>query len=68
MPDTPRPYKVWGYPIVPAIVVIFSAVLFLNTIYARPREAAIGMVLMLAGVPIYLRLSKKKNQDNGERG
>jgi APA family basic amino acid/polyamine antiporter len=60
MPDAPRPYKVWGYPIVPAIVVLFSAVLFFNTIYARPREAAIGMVLMLVGVPIYLVLSKRK--------
>jgi APA family basic amino acid/polyamine antiporter len=60
MPDAPRPYRVWGYPIVPAIVVLFSAVLFFNTIYARPREAAIGMVLMLVGVPIYLVLSKRK--------
>jgi APA family basic amino acid/polyamine antiporter len=34
---------------VPAVVVLFSAALFSNTIYARPREAAIGMVLMLAG-------------------
>jgi APA family basic amino acid/polyamine antiporter len=62
MPDTPRPYKVWGYPIVPAIVVLFSAALFFNTIYARPREAAIGMVLMLAGVPIYLVLMKRKKR------
>jgi len=60
MPNAPRPYKVWGYPIVPAIVVLFSAVLFFNTIYARPREAAIGMALMLVGVPIYLVLSKRK--------
>jgi APA family basic amino acid/polyamine antiporter len=48
---------------VPAVVVLFSAALFLNTIYARPREAAIGMVLMLAGVPIYLVLSKRTKID-----
>ena len=64
MPDAPRPYKVWGYPIVPAIVVLFSAALFLNTIFARPREAAIGMVLMLAGVPIYWVLSQRKRNEN----
>ena len=64
MPDAPRPYKVWGYPIVPAIVVLFSAVLFFNTTYARPREAAIGMVLMLAGVPIYWVLSKRKRKQD----
>jgi APA family basic amino acid/polyamine antiporter len=53
MPDTPRPYKVWGYPFVPAIVILFCAALFINTIFARPREAAIGVVLMLTGVPMY---------------
>ena len=62
MPDAPRPYKVWGYPVVPAIVILFSAALFFNTIYARPREAAIGMALMLAGIPIYLWLSRRKKQ------
>jgi basic amino acid/polyamine antiporter, APA family len=62
MPDAPRPYKVWGYPVVPAIVVLFSAVLFFNTIYARPREASIGMILMLSGVPIYWVLMKRKKK------
>jgi APA family basic amino acid/polyamine antiporter len=60
MPDAPRPYKVWGYPFVPAIVILFSAALFINTIYARPREAAIGMVLMLTGVPMYFWFMKRK--------
>src|SRR5213075_1427431 len=53
MPDAPRPYKVWGYPIVPAIVILFSAALFLNTFYAKTEEASIGMGLMLTGVPMY---------------
>ena len=53
MPDAQRPYKVWGYPFVPAIVILFSAALFSNTIFARPREAGIGMILMLTGVPMY---------------
>ena len=62
MPDAPRPYKVWGYPIVPAIVILFCAALFVNTIYARPREAAIGMALMLTGVPMYFFFLKQKNK------
>lgn len=53
MPAAPRPYKVWGYPIVPAIVIIFCVVLIFNTVFSRPREAAIGVVLMLTGVPMY---------------
>lgn len=64
MPDAPRPYKVWGYPIVPAIVIIFCAALFVNTIYSRPREAAIGSVLMLTGVPLYVWFKFKYKQGN----
>jgi APA family basic amino acid/polyamine antiporter len=59
MPDAPRPYKVWGYPIVPAIVIIFCVVLIINTVYTRPREASIGAVLMLTGVPMYFWFKKK---------
>ncbi|GGK58527.1 APC family permease [Rufibacter glacialis] len=53
MPDAPRPYKVWGYPVVPAIMVLFCVALFCNTIFVRPREAGIGMILMLTGIPMY---------------
>ena len=60
MPDAPRPYKVWGYPIVPAIVVVFCACLVFNTFFSRPREAAIGVVLMLTGVPMYFFFKRKR--------
>lgn len=61
MPDAPRPYKVWGYPVVPAIVVVFCAVLIVNTIFSRPREAGIGAILMLTGVPMYWWFKRKKD-------
>lgn len=59
MPGAHRPYKVWGYPVVPAIVIIFCVALFCNTIVARPREAVIGLCLMLTGVPLYFYFRKK---------
>lgn len=61
MPDAHRPYKVWGYPFVPAIFVLFCIGLFINTIIARPREAGIGLILILAGIPIYLYLNRKRS-------
>ncbi len=65
MPDAHRPYKVWGYPVVPAIFILFCIGLIFNTIIARPREAAIGMTLILSGIPIFLYLQWKyrKMQD-----
>jgi APA family basic amino acid/polyamine antiporter len=62
MPEAPRPYKVWGYPVVPAIVILFCACLVFNTVFSRPREAAIGMILMLTGVPMYYLFKKKNTQ------
>ncbi|HWR99541.1 MAG TPA: amino acid permease [Prolixibacteraceae bacterium] len=59
MPDAHRPYKVWGYPVVPAVFILFCIGLFANTIVTRPREAAIGMTLILAGIPVYLYLQRK---------
>ncbi len=60
MPDAPRPYKVWGYPVVPAIFIIFCIILFFNTIVTRPREAIFGLTLIFTGLPVYLFLNRKK--------
>jgi APA family basic amino acid/polyamine antiporter len=63
MPDAPRPYKVWGYPIVPAIFVVFCVFLIANTIIARPREAGIGLVLILLGIPFYYWFRRKNKME-----
>lgn len=67
MPDAHRPYRVWGYPVVPAIFIAFCIGLFVNTIVTRPREAAIGLILIIAGIPVYLLL-KKRNSLKDETG
>lgn len=59
MPDVHRPYKVWGYPFVPAIFILFCIGLFFNTIITRPREAAIGLILIFSGIPVYFFLKKR---------
>ncbi len=64
MPDVKRPYKVWGYPIVPAIFVIFSFLFLINSIISDSQDAAMGSILILLGLPIYFYwkyYSKKKN-------
>lgn len=53
MPDVRRPYKVWGYPLVPAIFVTFSFLFLINTIISDSQDAAMGSILILSGLPIY---------------
>lgn len=60
MPTVYRPYKVWGYPGIPALFILFCLILIVNTIYTRPREAGIGSTLILIGIPLYWWFSKKK--------
>lgn len=66
MPDAKRSYKVWGYPVVPAIVIIFCACLVLNAFFSRTDEAIKGMVLMLTGVPMYFWFRKKYADSKSE--
>ena len=61
MPDAPRPYKVWGYPVVPALFIIFCVLLVGNTLIERPREAGIGLTLILLGVPFYWWFRRRKD-------
>lgn len=64
MPDAPRPYKVWGYPIVPAIIILIAMGLFFNTIITQPREALLGLALVLTGIPMYFYfISKNKKTE-----
>jgi basic amino acid/polyamine antiporter, APA family len=57
-PDLPHPYRVPGYPVVPAIFVAFAALLLVGTIAAAPRDALLGAALLLTGVPAYLLFSR----------
>ncbi|MEZ4964702.1 MAG: amino acid permease [Saprospiraceae bacterium] len=59
-PDAERPYRVWGYPLVPALFVLFCAALIVITCINHPREAVLGIVLMLTGVPMYFWWAGKK--------
>ena len=59
-PDLPRPYKAWGYPVVPLIFIVALSGILVNTLVRRPVESLAGVALMVAGIPVYY-LWKKKN-------
>lgn len=59
LPDVHRPFKVPGYPFVPAIFILCCAGLLLNTVITAPREALIGLALIFSGIPVYFFMRKK---------
>ncbi len=64
-PDLPRPYRTWGYPLVPiAYLVCFGA--FLAVVFVgEPFEATAGLVLVGLGLPVYF-LVRARNQGGEE--
>jgi APA family basic amino acid/polyamine antiporter len=53
MPDLKRPYKTWGYPVVPVLYILTLMVIAVNTVLERPMESLYGLGLVLLGLPAY---------------
>jgi APA family basic amino acid/polyamine antiporter len=58
-PNLERPYKVWGYPYVPAFFILFSSAIMVNTFIESPEQSLMGLGLTLLGIPAYLYWKKK---------
>ena len=54
MPDAERPYKTFGYPLMPMVFVAVAIWLLVNTLQTNPVEAGAGLLLIALGAPIYL--------------
>ena len=58
-PDLPRPYKTWGYPVVPMVFIIALSGVLLNSLVQKPVESLTGLGFLLIGVPVYYLWRKK---------
>ena len=52
-PNMKRPYKTPLYPLIPIVFIIFAIIITINTILEAPRDAIIGLIIILSGVPLY---------------
>jgi APA family basic amino acid/polyamine antiporter len=53
MPAAERPYRTWGYPITPALFLLVSGWIVINTVLTTPGRALAGLGLMALGLPFY---------------
>ena len=57
--DKARPYRTWGYPIVPLIYISIAGLLIVDLAFLAPSTSGIGYLLVLTGVPVYLAWRKR---------
>jgi APA family basic amino acid/polyamine antiporter len=62
-PDLPRPYKTWGYPVVPIIFILTSFCILLSTLIQKPVESLAGLAFTALGIPVYFYWRRKGRQD-----
>jgi APA family basic amino acid/polyamine antiporter len=58
-PAAERPYRTWGYPIVPIISIALAAIVILDLAYLAPSTSGIGILIVLTGVPVYFLWRRK---------
>ncbi len=61
-PDAPRPYRVPGYPLTPALFIVAALAIVANTIVARPVQALAGIGIVLVGTPAYLLWTRQRGR------
>jgi basic amino acid/polyamine antiporter, APA family len=58
-PNAERPYRAFGYPVVPILFLLVAGWLLINTMITAPQQAFAGIFLILLGLPVYYYLTNK---------
>lgn len=66
LPDAPRPYRVWGYPVLPGVFLLGTVALMLNTLIATPGRALAGLGMVALGLPVYAYYARRLPPDKAE--
>jgi APA family basic amino acid/polyamine antiporter len=52
-PHAERPYRTWGYPIVPILSIVLAGLVIIDLAWLAPTTSGIGILIVLTGVPVY---------------
>ncbi len=59
-PNAERPYKAWGYPILPALYIVFATAICINLLINKPNYTWPGIIIVLIGIPVYFITKRRK--------
>jgi APA family basic amino acid/polyamine antiporter len=53
MPDADRPYRAFGYPVIPAVYIIMATIIMLILLFYKPDYTWPGLIVVILGIPVY---------------
>ena len=56
-------YRVWGFPILPAVFVLASMAIVLHQVVSQPIESLTGFALVAAGLPVFWMWTRRRSSD-----
>jgi amino acid transporter len=59
-PELPRPYRTWGYPMVPLLFLFASIFLLGNYAWNKPQQFGIDCALVLSGIPVFMLWNRRR--------
>ncbi len=59
-PDAPRPYKALGYPVIPFLYILLTALICIDLVYNKPDNTVRGLIIVALGIPVYYFIQRKK--------
>jgi APA family basic amino acid/polyamine antiporter len=64
-PEADRPYRMWGYPMVPIVSIVLAAFLIVDLAWLAPTTSGIGYLFVLSGVPVYFIWRRGSSANRG---
>lgn len=61
-PETPRPYKAFGYPFVPILYIVLISIISIILLIYDTKNTGLGLFIVLLGIPIYYFTQNKLNR------
>jgi APA family basic amino acid/polyamine antiporter len=64
IPAAERPFRIWGYPVLPALFILAAAVLLYYSFASNVRGSLVGTLIILAGLPVYFHFRAAKRRSS----
>jgi APA family basic amino acid/polyamine antiporter len=61
-PDLERPYKAFGYPLLPGLYILMASIVMIDLLWVKPRFTWPGLIIVLTGVPVFFFWNARKRK------